>query len=267
MGMRKCLKAGIHTVALSWQLFSRSLEARHRKSFLGYFWLVFPSIVIASGVSLASQSGVINPGATRLPYFLFVLIGALIWQVFVEALDVPCQAFEEARSYLTRISFTREAVILAQFYEMLLNMFVRLGMVWVLIAWWGGADWRCSLLMTVCFGGAGVLGLGIGALLMPFMLLLSDLHHAVKLLLSYGVFLTPAFYAPGDQGVFSKVVYWTPVAPLMTSARDAAAGVTLSQADGLLWVLATSIVLTCLGLVFVRLCAPIVIERMLLGGR
>ena len=62
-----------------------------------------------------------TPGALPLPYTLFVLFGTLLWQVFAEALEVPHQAFEGARSYLTRVQFPREAIVFAQLFESLIT--------------------------------------------------------------------------------------------------------------------------------------------------
>lgn len=256
------------TVSLSWRLFARTIGAKYRKSFLGYFWMVAPAIAITAGVTLAQRSGVISPVETGLPYPLFVFIGTLIWQIFAEAFNVPHQAFEGARSYLTRVFFPREAIILAQLYESLFTTAVRLALVLILTAVvTTGLDLRAASLVAVCFGGTVLLGLGLGALLMPFTLLFADLHNSIKLILTYGLFLSPALYHPQGDGLFATLVHWNPVSPLMLAAREAAAGEALSQTLSLLVLLGGATLTTFIGIALVRLVAPIVIERMLLGGR
>jgi homopolymeric O-antigen transport system permease protein len=265
--MKQMVMASLDCIALSWRLFARSIGAKYRKSYLGYFWMVAPAILITVGASLAGKSGIINPGAISLPYPLFVFLGTLIWQIFAEALDVPHQAFEGARSYLTRINFSREAIVLVQLYETLINTFVRLILALVLIAVFSGISWNSFGLVALSFVSAVLLGLGLGAILMPFTLLFADLHNTIKLVTSYGLFLTPAFYIPDRSGLFSTIVRWNPISPVMNSAREAAAGLPLTQLDGFIWVLTCSVILTVAGMGLVRVSAPIVIERMLLGGR
>lgn len=265
--MKRLVTASAACLALSWRLFARTIGAKYRKSFLGYFWMFAPALLITAGVSLAGRAGIINPGTINLPYPLYVFLGTLLWQIFAEALEVPHQAFQDARSYLTRINFSREAIVLVQLYEALINTAIRLALALLLIAVFVGIDARAAALVALCFGGSILLGLGIGALLMPFMLLFADLYNTVKLFTSYGLFLTPAFYAPGRSGLFATIVHWNPISPLMNSARDAAAGLSLGEPIALLLVLACAILLTIGGMALVRLCAPIVIERMLLGGR
>lgn len=263
----KLLSELLNSVILSWRLFSRTIGAKYRKSFLGFFWMVVPAALITVGASLAGRSGIINPGPINLPYPLFVFLGTIIWQIFIEALEVPHLAFEGARSYLTRVNFSREAIILVQLYESLINTLVRLLLALLVLTIFVGLSWRGFGLVSACFGGAILLGLGLGSILMPFTLLFADLQNAIKLLASYGLFLTPAFYIPDRKGFFGTIVGLNPISPLMKTAREAAANAVLTEPIPFLSVLATSLLLTIFGIAFVRLTAPIVIERMLLGGR
>ncbi|URF03414.1 ABC transporter permease [Cupriavidus campinensis] len=249
------------------QLFIRTIGAKYRKSFLGYFWMIFPAILVSGGVSMASGAGVINPGEVGLPYLLFAFLGTLIWQVFAEAFEVPFQAFQGARTYLTRVNFPRGAVVLAQTYESLITMAVRLGLSLLLVAVFHGITVTGIALMVIGFVGALLLGIGLGLLLTPFMLLFADLHNTVKLILSYGMFLTPAVYIPKEPGLFATVVNGNPIAPLMQVVRDGAASSVLNVPLALGVSLVTAMVLIVVGMALLRLAAPIVIERMLLGGR
>jgi ABC-type polysaccharide/polyol phosphate export permease len=81
------------------------------------------------------------------------------------------------------------------------------------------------------------------------------------------LFLTPAMYQPQENTWFATIVRWNPVSPLMNAAREAAAGQTLAAPTTLLFVLGGGVLATAAGLLLVRAVAPIVIERMLLGGR
>jgi lipopolysaccharide transport system permease protein len=180
--------------------------------------------------------------------------------------DVSHKAFAGARSYLTKVNCPREAIVLAQLYETLIVAGVRLALLVALVTVFGDGGWRASGILTICFGGALVLGLGVGAHLMPFTILFGDLQQAVKVALTYGVFLTPAFYAPQGTGLFARLLQYSPLAPLMTSARDAAAGMAISQPGFLVAVLGFAVVVFVAGMFMVRVSAPILVERMLVDG-
>lgn len=253
--------------ALSWRLFTHTVGAKYRKSFLGYFWMVAPAIFITFGVTLANRAGILSAVDTSLPYPLFVLLGTLLWQVCAEAVDVAHRAFDGARSYLTRVYFSRSAIILVQFYEALVITSVRCLLALVLLVLFHGLELRGLYLVVLCFVGAVMLGLGIGALLMPFTMLFADLHNTVKLVLSYGLFLTPAIYQPKGDSFFATVLRCNPVSPLMQAAREGAANLPLSQPLAFTGVLVAAVLTTIAGFALARLVAPIVIERMLLGGK
>ncbi|HVE52407.1 MAG TPA: hypothetical protein VNB23_03365, partial [Ramlibacter sp.] len=106
-----------------------------------------------------------------------------------------------------------------------------------------------------------------GSVLMPFTLLFMDLHQVLKLVLAYGLFLTPALFQPAADGLVARVVAFNPVSPLMVASREAAMGAPLSQPVVLGGVLVAALLMTIAGLLLVRATAPIVIERMLLGGK
>jgi lipopolysaccharide transport system permease protein len=252
---------------LSLRLFRRTIGAKYRKSFLGYFWMVFPALLITGGVSMASRAGIINPGQIDLPYPLYVLMGTLVWQVFAEGVEIPYQAFEGARSYLTRVNFPRTAIVLAQSYESLITTLVRVVVVLVMIALFHKLTVVGALLIVGGFFLTAFLGIGIGAILAPFMLLFSDLHNTVKLILSYGLFLTPALYSPKAGELFSTIVNSNPVSPLMHGVRDAAALGFLNSPISFYVVSVVALILVMAGLALLRMSSPILIERMLIGGR
>lgn len=254
-------------LVLSFRLFQRTIGAKYRKSFLGYFWMVFPALLITGGVSMASRAGIINPGQIELSYPLYVLIGTLVWQVFSEGVEIPYQAFEGARSYLTRVNFPRTAIVLAQSYESLITTLVRVILVLIMIAVFHRLTISGAALVIGGFFFSALLGVGIGAVLAPFMLLFADLHNSVKLILSYGLFLTPALYSPKPGELFATIVNVNPVSPLMHGVRDAAAAGMLGSPISFSVVASVAVVLLLAGLALLRMSSPILIERMLIGGR
>ena len=256
-----------NAIRLSFQLFSRTFKAKFRKSFLGYFWIVIPAALITVGVWTASRAGVLDPGGTALPYPLFAFIGTMVWQVFAEGVEVPHQAIEGARSYLTRVMFPREAIVLAQLYESLINTGVRLIAVFMVMSFAGHISLAAVSLVMACFAVTLLLAVGLGGLLAPFMLLFADAHNSFKLFLTYGLFLSPALYMPQRGGIFATLVEWNPVSPLMKAARDAAEHGVYSEPATMAVITVAAVLLLLVGLWIVRRSVPIVVERMLLGGR
>lgn len=251
---------------LSFRIFRGTIGAKYRKSFLGYFWMIVPAVLISGGVTLANLAGAISPGVTNLPYPLFVFTGVLIWLIFAEVIDVPYMAFDGARSYLTRVNFPREAIVLVQLYESLIGAAARLVFLCVVVAAYDLLTPSVAVMLLVAFLTAVLLGLGIGMLLAPFMILFEDLRNVVRLVVSYGVFISSAFYSP-QHGLFATLVKLNPASHVMDAARAAIAANGEFMTPAFLATLLAGIALTVLGILLIRLAAPIVVERMLLGGR
>jgi lipopolysaccharide transport system permease protein len=255
-----------HILSLSVHLFARSVGAKYRRSYIGYFWMLAPPLFVSGVATLAVKAGALNVGSTGLPQFLFTTIGVVTWMTFSEAFETPYAAIEDARSYLTRINFPREVVVLAKLYETGVNTLVRLALLIVLLALFG----LLTPLSVACVGGglacATLLGVGLGALAAPFQVLFSDLRDTLRLVLTNGIFASPALYAP-QAGVFAMVVNANPLAPPMVLARQAAAGAPLDALPAFLAVLAAGVVVTVVGISVFRVSSTIIVERMLLGGR
>jgi lipopolysaccharide transport system permease protein len=254
------------SLSLAWILFRRTLSAKVRKSFGGYLWLVFPALLIVVGITLATRSGVVQPGNGTLPLPVFALVGVLLWHVVAEAMEAPYQAVEGARSYLTRVSFPHLSVLLAQFFELAFNTAVRLVFVIALSQFW--IDWNLAgnLVLVICFFGTAIAAFGVGCWLAPFLVLFSDLQQSFRLLLTYGLFLTPALYVP-SPGLFKTIIDLNPIAPVMITARAGLDNTQYASWTVLAILTVSGVVALITGSWFVRRSVPIVVERMLLGGR
>jgi lipopolysaccharide transport system permease protein len=266
MSLRHASGGAVGAVALSWRLFHRTVGARYRRSFVGYFWMLAPPVLVGGIASLAARAGALNAGATGLPHFLFAIIGVVIWMTFAEAFEAPYHSIEEARPYLTRVNFPREAVVLARLYENIVAASVRLALILALLTLFGLLSFASAGAAAASVATAGLLGAGLGAMLAPFMVLFSDLRDTLKLGIAYGIFISPALYEPRG-GLFGAVINANPLAPVMNFARDAAAGVAFESGTAFAIVLGLSLLLGWAGIAIYKTSSVIIVERMLLGGR
>src|SRR5262249_20681889 len=110
--------------------------------------------------------------------------------------------------------------------------------------------------------GLLVSGIALGLLLVPVGTLFQDVGHALGVMGSGLVFLTPAAYTPPRAGLLGLITTWNPLTPLIMSARDLVvrgSSAYMSTSNALA---AASIVALLLSWVAFRLAMPILIERM-----
>jgi lipopolysaccharide transport system permease protein len=246
---------------LVWRLMVRDLSAQYRQSFLGFFWAFLPPIVMAVGFTLASQADVFRPGDTDLPYPVYVMFSTSLWQTFVESINGPIQAVTLAKPMLARVSFPKEALILAKVGEVLFNFAIKLVLLALLFMAYGiGVNWSV-ILAPVALLHLILLGTLVGTLLSPLAVLSQDVAKGLTMVTGFWLFLTPVVYPIPSQGTFGLLVQLNPVTPLLVTVRELATTGVLTEVAGFWWVSGFTWLGLLLTWIAFRLAMPYVIER------
>lgn len=203
------------SVRVGWHLFRANLRARHQRALLGYLWLLLPAAV-ATGICVYLQSRrIIEVGETGLPYPLYVLTGILLWQVFVDALNVPLQQLWASRQLIARSQVPHEAVLFSGALEVGLNALVRLAVIAVALPALGFTPAPSALLVPFGVAALALLGFVIGLLAAPLGMLYDDVRHGLVLAAAFWFFLTPVIYPAPESGL----IRLNPVTPLLDTTR------------------------------------------------
>lgn len=248
---------------LAWQLMKRDISAQYRQSFLGVAWAIIPPVVAAIGFTFATNSRVLNIGETDLPYPAYVMFSTALWQTFAEAITLPMQNVVKAKMMLSKISFPREALILAAVGQVLFNFAWKLLLITAMFLWFKMPITASALLAPVALLHLIVFGTAIGTLLSPMGALYTDFAKAVPLSLGALMFLTPVIYPmPSGEGFFGLLVRLNPITPLLVTTRELATTGIISNPIGF-W---SSSALAFSGLLVAwliyKLAMPYAIERM-----
>ncbi len=247
---------------LAWQLMIRDISAKYRQSFLGIFWAIIPPILMAVGFTLAQGGGVVNIGATDLPYPAYVMFSMTLWQTFVEALNGPPQAVTAAKMMLSRINFPREALILAKLGEVFFNFGIKLILIVGLFIWFKIPVTWSVFLAPVALINLVLLGTFFGLLLAPLSALYQDFSMGLTLMTGFWLFLTPVVYPVPNHGVFGTIVNLNPVTPLLVTTRELATTGVISDPQRFWIASLIAIVGLLLAWIIYRLAMPYVVERM-----
>jgi len=242
-------------------LMRRDISAQYRQSFLGFAWAFLPSIVMAIGFTLAGNAKVINVAATQLPYPAYVVLSMILWQTFVEALNGPVQAVNNAKLMLARINFPREAIVLAKIGEVFFNFAIKLVLVLAVFFWYQIPVTRTALLAPFALLSLILLGTVFGSLLAPLGVLYQDINYGLTVCTGLWLFLTPVVYPVPQTGVFAMIVRANPVTPLLVTTRELATTGVVSDPYRFLVVSAAAILGLFLTWIAFRLAMPFAIER------
>lgn len=229
---------------------------------LGYVWAFVPPLVTCATFILLASQNVIRVGETGIPYPAFILVGTVLWQLFLESVNGPLKSVLGAKAMLTKINFPREALILASVAEVLFNFLIRLTLLVPVLLFYSIPIGPSVLLAPLGIAALLLLGLSIGLLITPVGLLYGDVGRAVTALGTFWMLLTPVVYPPPTEGAGAFLLWLNPVSSILSTTREwmTSQPVTAPVAFAMVTLLAAAALF--LGWVLYRISMPILIERM-----
>lgn len=201
--------------AVAWRLFRSSVQARHRRAWLGYLWLLLPTLGTTAVWVYMREAGLIATGATPLPYIVHALSGMILWQVFTESLVAPLQQLNVNRQLITRTRVPHEALILAGVFDTLLNCAVRLIVLAGVMVAMGVMPGPELVFVPIGIAALALLGSTIGLLVTPAGLLYDDVSRILTMITAFWFFLTPVVYPAAAHSLLRL----NPVTPLLDTTR------------------------------------------------
>lgn len=178
-------------------LVRRDLRVRYAQSVLGYVWTILDPLLMAS-VYFVVFTFIFKARVAEAPYFLYLLLGLLAWQWFsTSVLDTTLSLVREAK-LVRSTNVPRELwvvrVVVAKGVEFVLSMPVVVGFtVFYLIR--GEAELDAQLvLVPVAMVMQFALLVGLGLLLAPVNVLVTDTERVVRILMRFLFYMTPVIY-------------------------------------------------------------------------
>ena len=98
----------------------------YRQTMLGVLWAFLPPLAnTLIWVFLHKEKVIDFGGDLSVDYTIYVLAGMVIWQSFVESLQMPLNVYRQNRAMITKLNFPREALLAVGWGEILLNLSIR----------------------------------------------------------------------------------------------------------------------------------------------
>ncbi len=198
-----------------WTLVKRDLRVRYARSWLGYLWTVIDPLAMA-GIYFVVFVLIFDRGDVGYqPYFLFLLVGLLAWQWFSSAVTDTSRALLAEARLVRSTNLPRELwvvrVVIAKGIEFALSLPVLLAFAIVyVVRGEASVGWQVVLFpvgMLMQF----VLQLGIGLILAPITVLVTDMQRVVRIALRMGFYASPIIYSLDQLGSYAD---WMSLNPL-----------------------------------------------------
>ena len=256
---------------LIYRLLVRNIAGQFRQSFLGYVWIVLPPLATALVFTLLQRAHIVSVEMTAdaLPYFLFVMLGSMVWGYFTQFSSMATTSISSAGPLVSKIYFPREVLVISGAGIAVINLLVRLLVFVLALAIAGYAvSWKAvyclPLMIPLTF-----LALGVGFVFAPINAMMNDVSRVLEFLFGFGMFLTPAVFptpelAP-ETGLSNVVLFWAhhlnPVSYYLYAMHELLETGALTMGPGLVATIIFSFLVFFLGWRFFHICEPLLAER------
>jgi lipopolysaccharide transport system permease protein len=259
--IRRMARDLVDSRELAWRLFVRDISAQYRQSILGYVWVFVPPLVASLPFVYLNAQGIVRLGATPIPYGAYAIIGTIIWQVFVDAVNAPLRTVASARPMLARINLRHEAILLSALAQVVLGFLVRLVLLIGVLFWFRIVPPATALLLPVGILSLILTGFVVGMVLTPLGILYGDVQQALPVATTFLMFLTPILYPAPRSGIARVVADLNPLTPLVTVTRDWVAVGSTGHLPAFMVMTALALICLLVGWLAVRLAMPHLIAR------
>jgi lipopolysaccharide transport system permease protein len=228
---------------------------------LGYVWAFLPPLAATVPFVFLRSQGLMTTGETSIPYAAYVVLGMLLWQVFVDSVLCPLKAVTAAKPILSKIQVPPEAILMAGLGEVLFSFLVRLVLLVGVFVWYSLTPPLTAILLPIAVAALVIVGFMIGVLVTPLGILYSDVTPGLSIVTTFWLFLTPVIYPVQQTGWAALLSRWNPVSPLVIVGRDWLTLGTTSHLPEFIVVSLVSLLMLFGGWVCSRIAMPHLVAR------
>jgi lipopolysaccharide transport system permease protein len=204
----------------------RDVKVRYKQTLLGAAWAVLqPAMMMVVFTIFFARMAQVPAGDW--PYPLFVYAGLLPWTFFSTSISQAAQSVVGSERLITKIYFPRLAIPLASVGAALVDFVIALGLLAVLMAWYGARPTVAIALLPVIMACFFLAAAGVGTLLAALNVAYRDFRYVVPFMIQLWMFATPTIYmdpSANGRGRFDTLLLLNPLSPLVGSFRAATLG-------------------------------------------
>jgi lipopolysaccharide transport system permease protein len=200
------------------ELTKSDFKLRYKNTYFGLIWYVMnPILMLTTLYVVFSIVMKIN-----LPFYqIFLLIGIIVWNFFVEATTLSMNSLISKSELIKKMKFPTELLVMSSCLLSLTNLVINLIILWLMMAYFGISFHPFMLISVFYLFLLFILVLGISYFLSSFYLFFRDLSHIWSFLLMLGFWVTPIVYSEMQIPIeFRKYYMLNPLARLINHLRD-----------------------------------------------
>ena len=204
------------------QLVVTDFKLRYKGSALGYVWTLLRPLALFAILYFVFVY-FLRIGADIPHYAVYLLIGVVFWNYFVEVTMNGLSAIVGKGDLMRKLSFPRYVVVVAGSFSALINLSINLIVVALFMVISGTPFSFGAILIIPLILELFVFGLGIAFLLSALYVRFRDINYIWEVVLQAGFYATPILYpislVMGKSVIVAKIMLLNPAAQIIQDVR------------------------------------------------
>jgi ABC-2 type transport system permease protein len=229
----------LHQLRVLRVIASTEYKLKYSESALGYVWSIAkPLAMFAVLYTVFGRFFKLNIGFEHYP--LYLLIGIVVWNFFVDATNLAMPSLVARASLLRKLAFPHLVIPLSVTLSVGITFLVNLVVVGVFVALNGLEPHWSWLWLPLLLLELAVFTFAVGLFLSAAFVRLRDIHQLWELLVQLLFFASPIIYPVGFLPPWAKpIAFVSPVVQVMQDMRaiivGGPQGITVAQIYGTAW--------------------------------
>jgi ABC-2 type transport system permease protein len=211
-------KRNLQTIRIVGELVKAEFKLRYQNSYLGYLWTLVKPLMLFGVIYLVFSVFMRYPVDD---YPIYLMLGVIIWNFFSEATLIGMNTFLSKRQLLTKINFSRAALVFASTISSLITLLLNMLVFFVFLLASGVVPGWEALFFLLYLLELYMLVTGVTFILATLFVRFRDLQHIWEILLQIGFWLTPIIYpvtiVPFE---YHRLIFLNPLARIIEYSRD-----------------------------------------------
>lgn len=204
------------------ELVATDFKLRYQGSALGYLWSLFRPLFLF-GILYIVFGHFAKFGGNIEHYPLYLLLGIVFWNFFVEATNFGLQSIVSRGDLIRKINFPKYIIVISGSVSALINLGISLGVVFIFLLASGIELRPIALLLPFLILELYVFALAMAFLLSALYVKYRDISYIWELVMQAGIYATPIIYPLSiviqESPLAAKIMLLNPVAQIIQDAR------------------------------------------------
>lgn len=205
----------------SLSFFKRDLKVRYADSILGPVWIIFQPLMFTLITSVVF-SLVFSGKTGNTPYFLYVMIGFVIWIFFSQSISQSTKSLVWNRELIANAKFPRESIVISTIASKFIDFFVNLSLFFVFFSFMHQSlSFENIPVIFVLIIIQITFQLGLALIISSLNVYYRDVQNVVDLLLQILFYTTPVLYPLSIiPDKFRNIIELNPITKIILAYRD-----------------------------------------------